>query len=188
MRSFNWDAIQEAKDFDVPKPGGYVAVIHSVQDNERKEYLSIDWDFVDGPYRGANRATYDRAGFWPTRLIRSYKEKALGFFKAFKTCLEQSNPGYTFQEQLLNNMVGKRIGVVLGEEEYIKNDGSIGRRLYVAQTRTVKAIQEGDYKVPALKKLPSSTSAYTPSSTFSLPNGDGGFTELNDLNGEELPF
>lgn len=165
----NWDAIEERQEgeFVRPVPGGYIAVIVNVEDVEKKEYLKVEWDFADGEYKGYNAETFNSAGFWPTALIRSYKEKALGFFKAFKTSVEMSNPGYAFDCAKPQALAGKGIGVVLGEEEYVKGNGDIATRLYVYQVRTVKAIKEKDYKVPELKRLknrpaPAPVSQFTP--------------------------
>lgn len=152
MRKHNWDEIKEMDEYDNPSPGAYIAVITDVEDVEEKEYLRISWDFAEGEYKGSNRETFKRAGFWPTTLVRSYKESALGFFKAFKTALENSNRGYLFDEDRLNLMVGKYIGVILGEEGYINKRGEHKKRLYVAQTRSVEAIQNGDFKVPEYRE------------------------------------
>ena len=95
----DWDAIQEAGEYENPVPGAYIAVIRGVEDVEEKEYLSIRWDFAEGAYKGANQETFDRAGFWPTVLIRSYKDTALRFFKSFKTSVEMSNKGYIFNDR-----------------------------------------------------------------------------------------
>lgn len=185
MRDVNWDTIQEAGTFDNPVPGAYIAVIRSVEDREDKEYLEIRWDFAEGAYKGANGETFDRAGFWPTVLIRSYKEKALGFFKAFKTSVEESNLGYIFSTRNVQGLVGKYMGVVLGEEEYRKNNGDVGKRLYVAQVRSVQAIQAGDFRVPELKRLASPT---PPSTTYPpYPSYRGGFADMDDDDGD-LPF
>lgn len=151
MRNIDWNNVKEAG--DRPTPGAYIAKIVRVEDREDKEYLRIEWDFAEGNYRGENQATYDRAGFWPISLIRSYKPKAEGFFKSFKTCVEESNPGYTFDTARPEGLVGKRLGVVLGEEEYIGNDGNKKTRLYVYQTRSVGAISRGDFTVPPIKRL-----------------------------------
>ena len=181
MRKVDWNNVNEAQDFDNPTPGAYIGVITMVEDVESKEYLKVDWDFAEGQYKGNNRETHDRAGFWPYAIIRSYKEKALPFFKAFKTALEDSNRGYFFEEDNLRAMVGKRIGVVLGEEEYEKKKGGIGKRLYVYQTRSVEAIQKGDFTVPELKKLQAAdnnaNAYYTPTQ----------FAPVDD-NDSELPF
>ena len=191
MRNVDWDAVQENDGtFDNPVPGGYVAKICRVEDVEDREYLLIEWDFSEGAFKGFNEDTFSRAGFWPTRLFRSYKPKALGFFKAFKTALEESNPGYHFREDELNALVGKRFGVVLAEEEYIKSNGARATRLYVAQTRSLRAIKEGDYTVPDKKLLPSDQRdthrATDPVPVSATGFDEGGFAEVEDDG--ELPF
>ena len=174
----DWDAIQEQNggEFERATPGGYIARIARVEDVESKEYLRIEWEFDEGKYKGTNQDTFNRAGFWPSPLIRSYKQTALGFFKGFKTCVEVSNPGYVFDDRNVQALVGKVIGVVLGDEEYQKNNGTVGKRTYVDTCRSVKAIRGGDFKVPELKKL-----AVQPAS--SLPK----FTEYDGDDGD-MPF
>lgn len=188
MRKVNWDEIQEAQEFDNPKPGAYIAQICQVQDVEEKEYIRVAWDFAEGEYMDNNRETYARAGFWPIVLIRSYKQKALPFFKAFKTAVEESNPGYRFDETMLKGLRGKRFGVVLGEEEYRKNDGSTGTRLYVDATRSVQAIRDGDFKVPAKKLLAAPSVAQSFAAPTGGTQGFGGFTMMDDDDGDTMPF
>ncbi|WP_432490203.1 hypothetical protein [Flavonifractor plautii] len=191
MRRINWDEVKEADEFDNPTPGAYIAVICSVEDNDEKEYLKIEWDYSEGAYKGANAETFQRAGFWPTTLYRSYKPTAEGFFKTFKTALENSNPGYHFDEFNLRDMVGRRVGVVLGEEEYTKNTGEVKTRLYVYQTRSIQAIQKGDFKVPELKRLAEnrkpSPAFGGASSDWSQPSSSGQFGESFG-DGGKLPF
>lgn len=174
----NWDEIQERKDGEItlPAPGGYVARITSVEDHEDREYLRIEWDFTEGEYKGSNLATFTRAGFWPTALFRSYKMNAIGFFKGFKTCVETSNPGYTFRTSDVHGLEGKLLGVVLGLEEYRRNNGTVGTRLYVAQTRSVQAIRNRDFQTPELKRLSGSDA---PRQFVETPRDD---------DNEELPF
>ena len=180
MKNINWDNITEAGEFNNPVPGGYAARITRVVDDEPREFLKIEWDFADGEFKGYNADTYKRANFWPSSCIRSYKEKALPFFKAFKTAVEKSNPGYTFRNDP-QSLVGKFIGVVLGEEEYEKNNGDIGTRLYVDQIRSGQAIREGDFKVPDKKFL---KRANTP--PVAAPGVD--FAPLTDEQDAQLPF
>lgn len=197
MYKIDWDNVQEADGFDNPKSGAYIAEICRVEDLEEKEYLLIEWDFAEGQYKGDNQRTFERAGFWPIQLRRSYKQKALGFFKAFKTALEESTPGYHFNELDLRPMVGKRFGVVLGEEEYQKNDGTIGKRLYVAQCRSIQAIQKGDFTIPDLKQLQSqkptpqsfgaASGLYQP--PFQTGQNDVGWSQFSDFEEDgKLPF
>lgn len=176
MRKVNWNEIEESGNYPRPVPGGYIARIALVQDDEAKEYLRINWDFVEGDLKGNNRDTATKFGFWPLTLIRSYKEKALGYFKTFKNHLEASNPGYQFDEYNLAAMHGKYIGVVLGEEEYRSNkDGKVKVRLIVITTKTVQDIRDGNYTVPARKPLQDApTPVYdTPPSNVVDPFADG---------------
>lgn len=172
-----WDSIQERPDgeFPTPAPGGYIGYIVRYEDVERptkqgggSQYLRIEWDFAEGEFKLYNRDTYDRANFWPGfgSFIRSYKDSALPFFKAFKTCLEVSNSGYHFRTDQLDAMRGKKLGIVLGEEEYYSKDGELKTRLYVAQVRSVKAIRDGDFKVPALKKYKGAPPAPAPANQY----------------------
>ena len=116
------------------------------------------------------------------RICKSYKPTALRFFKGFKTAVEMSNRNFVFNNDP-QSLVGKYVGLVLGEEEYMGKDGSIKTRLYVAETRSGKSIRDGEYKIPELKKYvpsgnqPSHTTAtpaandyaYIPDDDASLP-------------------
>lgn len=185
----DWDSIQEVQPggYNDPVPGGYLAVITRVEDKENKEYLEIQWDYLNGPYRGANQETFSRAGFWPAILRRSYKDTALGFFKAFKTAVEESNPGYRFNCLDVQGLVGKSMGVVTGLEEYEKRNGGTGQRLYVFQVRSTQAIRSNDYEVPELKKLKPRQPPYSQpqASAYGAP-ACSGFQEIGG--GGDLPF
>lgn len=151
MRNVNWNDVQD--DVRSPVPGGYAARITKVEDMEDKEYLRIEWEFADGEFKGVNKETFEAFGYWPLAFICSYKEKALRFFKGFKTAVENSNPSYVFRNDP-QSLVGKFVGVVLGEEEYFSTKhNEVRKRLVVAEKRSGKAIREGDYTIPELKKL-----------------------------------
>ena len=156
MKNVNWTNVQD--EIRRPVPGGYAAKITKVDDNEDKEYLKIEWEFADGEFKGVNREIYDAFGFWPLAFVCSYKEKALRFFKGFKTAVEESNPKYTFNNDP-QSLVGKFVGVVLAEEEYLSKQNEVKTRLYVAEKRSGKAIRDGDFTIPALKKLAVSAAA-----------------------------
>ena len=177
MRKIDWNNVQENSGFRRPTPGGYIAAIMDVEDHEDKESLLIAWDFADGEFRGTNFEANKRFGYWPMRILRSYKESALPFFKSFKTALEKSNPGYKFQEENVYAMIHRYIGVVLGEEEYIAKDGTLKTRLDVQDVRSVDAIRNNDYRVPELRKLKRNPLQNT------VPNG---FVELSSE--EKLPW
>ena len=157
MKNVNWNEVQD--EIRRPVAGGYAAKITKVTDMEDKECLLIEWEFAEGELKGANQETFDAFGFWPMAFVCSYKQKALRFFKGFKTAVECSNRNYVFNNDP-QSLVGKFVGVVLGEEEYRAKDGTVKTRLYVAEKRSGKAIRDGDFQVPPLKKLtPAAASA-----------------------------
>ena len=167
----NFENIQPSSgDFARPGAGGYICRIINATDHPvdprtgKGDYLKIEYDIHEGEFKDYYSEAYKKFGKWWASFICSYKEKALGMFRHRINCIEESNVGYkwNFDEKTLQ---GKMIGLVIGEEEYLKQSGEVGTRLYVADVKTVDQIDRGDYKVPALKKL--APNAYQPAQTTS---------------------
>lgn len=138
--------------------GGYVCRIVKVEDVSEKEYLKISYDILEGDYAKYYEGVYERNGkeWWPAFFIRSYKDTAIGFFKGFIEAVDESN-GTKFgdlvesgfdEQQLLR----KKIGLVIGYEEYRNRNGELKERAYVARNTTVQNIEDGKYTVPDLKR------------------------------------
>lgn len=144
--------IQAAGEYTKLQPGGYICQITKVEDFSEKEYLKIEYDIADGEFKKYFKELSEKFNFWGGNFIRSYKDSALPFFKAFTTAVEESNRGYNFDYDE-HKLVGKYIGLILGEEEYISKDGELKTRLYVSGTRSVDTIRKGTFKVPELKRL-----------------------------------
>lgn len=151
MKNLGLENVEEARDFEAPPAEGYICRITSVEDVVNKEYLRIEYDIAEGDFKDYYSQLYKNRGFWGGSMIRSYKEKALPFFKSFITAVEKSNPGFHFDSDE-KKLIGKLLGLVLAEEEYLSNSGEVKTRLYADKPRSVEAIRTGDYKVP-LKKL-----------------------------------
>lgn len=151
MRNLNLEHVEEADDFTRVPAGGYICKITKVTDVTGKEYLKIEYEIMEGPHKGSSERTFKAAGFWPN-FIKSYKEKALPYFKGMVTAVEQSNQGYKWDNDE-RKLVGNCAGLVMGEEEYMAKGGKIKTRLYVAHIRSCQKIRNGDYEVPALKKM-----------------------------------
>lgn len=162
MKNINWDNVQEATEQKSLPVGGYIAGIYNAVDVPGKEYLNICWDVVEGEYKdyfkNLTKSMIERGklnqGDWAYSGItkKSYKEKALPFFKGFLTSVEQSNQGYKFNNDE-KTLRGKFVGVVLAEEEYRANDGSIKTKLVVSKFTSVAKIREGDFEIPPKKLL-----------------------------------
>ena len=177
--------VEEAGGFKRPEAGGYVCRITYVEDRPEQEYLYIEYDFAEGEFKDYFRDLNDKKGFWIGNFVKSYKKKAWPFFKGFCTAVTESNKGFTFDadeyadERTLKN---KLIGLVLGEKDYIKGDGSIGSCLYVDKTLSVDRIRKGDFKVPEYKHLDDGDQGGS-----SAPAA-GTFTDNPTGQEDELPF
>lgn len=176
--------------------GGYVCKITKVEDVPAKEYLRVSFDICEGEYRGwyrDQREELEDRGYnasYVGTVIRSYKDSALGFFKAFIAAVDESNGtqfgptvGSGLDEQKL---VGCLVGFVISYEEYQKNNGSIGQRERVAYQKSIQKIRDGDFKVPELKRLNSSGSG----NSFSASAAPAASSELSMLDDDDsdLPF
>ena len=171
-------------EFVKPPAGGYCIEILDVQDvpmdarTGKGDYLKIFYDICHGEFAGYYQKQHERfGGDYFTSFIRSYKEKALGMFKHFTNCVEESNVGYKWNWDE-KSLIGKYVGVVLQEEEYQKQDGSVGTRMIVKDIKTIDQIGSGDFKVYETKKLDKTISWQAqPDPLMSTP-----------FNDEDLPF
>jgi hypothetical protein len=181
----NYETVQASSgEFARPTAGGYICKIIDVEDvpmdskeKDKGNYLRIEYDIATGEFGGYFKAQFDRwGGNWFASFIRSYKETALGMFKHFTNCIEQSNAGYEWDWNE-KGLIGKVIGLVLGEEEYQNNAGEIKTKLVVKNIATVEDIKNGNFKIPAPKKLMVENST----------NDFAGFTPIEDPS-DDLPF
>lgn len=187
MKAIDLTVVEEAKDYAKVTPGGYVCGITAVEDVPYSEelrkgdYLKIEYDIAEGELKNYYRDLYKAKAFWGGSFIKSYKESALPFFKGFMTAVENSNSGYKWNNDE-KTLLRKFVGLVLAEEEYKGNDGTVKTRLYVAAVHSADKIRKGEFEVPAIKRL-NGTSNTSAAATGTLP--DGFETVLVD---GDLPF
>ena len=149
-------------------------------------------DICKGEYKNWYQQQYDadkrETKYWPRDgvLVRSYKEKALPFFKGFITAVTKSNPKFEWKwnEQDLKNKV---FGVVVGTEEYLKKNGGVGTRPYIDSVHSVEAIEKGDYTVPDVKKLDPTKTTSKPAEPFVNPFSDSAPTIDPFANADSSP-
>ena len=144
--------------------GGYVCVIQAVRTKgvgvdyvSEKQYVKLIWDVAEGDFAGKFSDDYwageDRD--WGHQFYLSWKN--WGALKTALTCLDESNPGFdaeaAFEADNWNMFIGKKMGLVIGEEEYIANDGTVKTRFTFPRIKSVQDIKAGKFKVPPLKKV-----------------------------------
>ncbi len=181
MKQVNLANVQEASESKRLPAGVYICVIRNVEDVPDKDYLKVTYDIADGEYKGyydelrANHPDWS----WVGAYVKSYKEKALPMFKRFCTAVSRSNAGFVFDGGAINSdertLIGKRLGIILQEEEYYGNDGELRTRLSVDREFSVDEL--GNQKTPPLKKLPPEK------------QDANGFVNIsNSISNEEIPF
>lgn len=179
-KPFDFDIVSGYGEFRSITAGGHLMKIMSVevvQSRENKEMLKISLDtatddsqpnyFAD-KYRRDTRTDKKWGCVMYQRTTDDQGATNRGF-KTFITSVLESNPGFSIAwgagfEACLK---GKRVGAIFREEEYEKDDGTIGRSIKPFAFRSVDTIKEGvDIPEPKLLSKPA-----TPASSY----GNGGY-------------
>ena len=171
----DFDTVQGYGEFKDITPGGHIMRIMGVEvvtSRTGKEMLKISLDtasddtqpnyFAD-KYRRDTRPD-KKWGCTMYQLVYDDQGATNRGFKTFITSVEESNPGFTIAwgagfEACLKN---KRVGAIFREEEYEKNDGTIGKSVKPFAFRSVETIKEG-VEIPEPKLLNNPT---TPASSY----------------------
>ena len=152
------------------KPGGYICKIIAAKEEKSKsgnKMLTLALDIDEGEQKGffmkrweelkkERKDPNEEVKFPNTAIYHQMLEgndKAIGFLKGLMTSLEASNSNFKWNWDE-KKLVGLKCGAIFGEEEYEKMDGSVGISCKVKYIRTIKCIEEKNYKIPELKKLP----------------------------------
>lgn len=178
MKKYDREAVKAAEEFKDLAAGGYVLEIKECQDEEDKERLAIEYDIAEGPFAGYYSDLYARTGSWRGKMYRYYSEKSRPFFEAFLQAVEGSNNGFRFEWEP-ESLIGKKVGALLREEEYVGTDRETGKsvlRVRVSPSSYKKAddIRQGNFKIPKRKLL-----------TQDQRDQLAGFEEVPD---SEIPF
>ena len=178
-------AYQDAKasgggDFETLPAGGYVVRITQVTDMPAKQYLDVVYDIAEGQYKDFYADQWGQGHPFAHHFVMSYKDTALGMFKGRLRAIDESNHT-NFEEAAAAGMneaalVGRIVGVLIGYEEYVTNQGEIRQRSDVRQVVPAEKIRSGSFKVPELKTLQSQPAAapdpsMTPPKGFTWDNG-----------------
>ena len=147
------------QDFVKLPQGGYVVKILQATDhpNEEKPFLEVTYDIAEGEYKDYYSDEWGQANTWAHSTRWYYTKAALGMFKGNLKAVDESN-GTGFETAALTGIDERRlagclVGMILGEEEYEGNDGTVKTRLKVRGVRPAQMIRDGRFKQPELKKL-----------------------------------
>ena len=171
-----FDDAQAFGEFETLPAGGYVCALKKVvceKTQMGKEYLKIGFDIAEGKYTDFYQRKFDGdtrkdkkwSGVWAVFIEGFEPDTTNPKFKGLITSVENSNNGFKFDfdEQKL---VGKKVGIVFREEEFIGQDGLIHtavKPFYAVPTEKVNEV-----KIPN-KKLLTENAVSNNSSSDDLP-------------------
>jgi len=170
------------------EPGGYICRIRgAMEETSQNGYLMlvVAFDIAEGENAGFYDAIHrekiksNLTAKWPGLYRQGIENKdgtCSQYFKGMISAIEKSNPGYEFDWNE-KTLTGKLFGGVFGEEEWIDQQGQVRTTTKLRWIRSVQAIRDGDFEVPAVKKLPKTGDTYARKS---------GFTDYKD--DEPLPW
>lgn len=195
IKSYNGYKPERTSSRETLPAGGYVAKIidATVINYDWGEVLKVDFDIVEGEYKGFFNADYRNntnddkkwRGCYRINIPKEgnkYFDSQVKSFNNFVACLEETNSGYHFDwnEKALKN---KGIGVLFRNKEYAMDNSNghfEGWTTECCAVTTANDIREGNFKMPKdkpLKAKTENTSSTNFSSAFSSADDD-----------EELPF
>lgn len=123
MRNIDWLNIEASGEgsFDRLEPGAYVGTITAMTDEESKQYVRMLFDIAEGKRKGFFADDFYKDKPWAHQMILSYRDKALPMLKGRMETINRCNPGFDAMAAFDANLslfVGKRVGLVMREEEY----------------------------------------------------------------------
>ena len=186
MRKVDTTNVKESGDFTRPEPGPYICTITDVEDVESKEYLKVTYDIAEGEFKGyyGEMRSNNPEWLWAGAYVKSYKPAALPMFKRFCTAVSRSNGAFVFDGGEVNadekTLIGKKIGLLIGEEEYYGNDGEKKTRLKVVREFSIDKLKE--QKVPKLKTIKDDEPAATTQTADDFANVPAGTPEETPFN------
>ena len=152
--------------------GGYICEVIAAEVRKSRrgaEMLVLSVDVASGRYAGhfKRRKSAFQLDFWPgnAKIYQVLEGRSVAMFKRMVEDFEASNPGWkltwdasgAFDEQ---KFVGLTLGCLFREEEYEREDGSVGTAVRICGTRPAAEVE--DAPVPPKKELPGKRQAYDP--------------------------
>lgn len=187
MKRVDMTNVNEAGEFKSVTAGAYICKICAVEDVPDKEYLKVSYDIAQGEFAGYYTDTRKEHPdwSWSGAYVKSYKTKALPMLKRFCSAVSKSNGNFVFDAGAVNSdeqtLVGKKLGLVLAEEEYYSNSGELRTRLYVAREFPIDKLNE--QKIPAVKTVDGGKK-----SKPKTASGNEGFMQIPAGADEAVPF
>ena len=107
--------------------------------------------------------------------------------KSFLTCVENSNTNYTYDwNKEVDQLKGKKIGIVFGQEEYTSQDGTTKLATKLNQFRSIDKVD--NVQIPKVKMLDGTYVEYEEYTKSSADKAKDLFGSSVEISSDDLPF
>ena len=173
--------IIKAEEYTSPQSGktSLKVYVDTASDDKQPEYFKKQYE---------NDTRIDRK--YPNGAIKyvpiGEEENQIKMLKSFLTCVENSNTNYTYDwNKEVDQLKGKKIGLVFGQEEYTSQDGTTKLATKLNQFRSIDKVD--NIKIPKVKLLDGSYVSYDDY----MERKEDKFADFKDcveINPDSLPF
>lgn len=195
-----YDEISINEDFEKLELGGHKGIIIKVEeytsDFSGKKSLKV---YVDTASDDKQPEYFKKQYENDTRIDRKYpngaikyiplgeEENQIKMLKSFLTCVENSNTNYTYDwNKEVDQLKGKKIGLVFGQEEYTSQDGTTKLATKLNQFRSIDKVD--NVKIPKVKLLDGTYVDYEEYNKSSADKAKDLFGSSVEVIPEDLPF
>ena len=190
-----YDEVEVNQDFERMELGGHKGIIKSVEkytsqmsgNTSLKVQVDTDKDDKQPNYYQKQYDSDDRSDKkWSTGATKyvslKQDENCVRMLKGFITAVENSNNGFTYDwKKDIEQLVGKKVGLVFGLEQYEDQEGKIKTATKLNQFRSLDKVE--DTKIPKVRLIDGSTIDYEDyKATLQQNNNNSNpFGELEDV-------
>ena len=196
-----YDEISINEDFEILELGGHKGIIIKAEeytsDFSGKKSLKV---YVDTASDDKQPEYFKKQYENDTRIDRKYpngaikyvplgeEENQIKMLKSFLTCVENSNTNYTYDwNKEVDQLKGKKIGIVFGQEEYISQDGTTKLATKLNQFRSIDKVD--NVQIPKIKLLDGTYKSYDDYMESQERKAENIFGEnLVEISDDQLPF
>ena len=167
-----YDEISINEEFEKLELGGHKGIIIKVEEYTSefsgKKSLKV---YVDTASDDKQPEYFKKQYENDTRIDRKYPNGAIKYvplgeeenqvkmLKSFLTCVENSNTNYTYDwNKEVDQLKGKKIGLIFGQEEYTSQDGTTKLATKLNQFRSIDKVD--NVQIPKIKMLDGSYVSY----------------------------
>ena len=160
-----YEEIQVNEEFERIELGGHKAVIKKIGEYKSKESGKVSLKVEVDTTKDDKQPDYFQKQYdedkkddkkWPTGGTKyvslKQDEKCIKMLKGFITAVENSNPGFTYNwEKDVDQLLNKKVGIVIGLEEYTNDKGETKTVSKIANFRSLDKVTEA--KIPRVQLL-----------------------------------